>query len=169
MTRVDDLPADQRATLSLLLRQRKSYAEVAALLGIQEGAVRDRAQAALATLAGGAPIGHGTSELTAARREEIGDYLLGQQASAASRTATRAYLEGSAIAGSWAGALAAELEKLAEGALPEIPRAPPSPQPRRMTLVPSPRRPSQNQDPSFRSSAADRCPAPGSGGRCCWR
>ena len=38
MSRLDDLPPDQRATLSLLLRQRKSYAEVAALLGIPQSA-----------------------------------------------------------------------------------------------------------------------------------
>ena len=51
MSRLDELPPDQRAALSLLLRQRKSYAEVATLLGISERAVHDRAHAALAVLA----------------------------------------------------------------------------------------------------------------------
>ena len=51
MSRLDELPPDQRAALSLLLRQHKSYAEVAALLGIAERAVHDRAHAALAVLA----------------------------------------------------------------------------------------------------------------------
>ena len=51
MGRLDELPPDQRATLSLLLRQRKTYAEVAVLLGIAETAVHDRAHAALAVLA----------------------------------------------------------------------------------------------------------------------
>ncbi len=51
MSRLDELPPDQRAALSLLLRQRKSYAEVATLLGIAERAVHDRAHAALAVLA----------------------------------------------------------------------------------------------------------------------
>ena len=74
MSRLDDLPPDQRAALSLLLRQRKSYAEVAALLGIAERAVHDRAHAALAVLAPAQ-----ARELTAEQREEIGDYLLGQQ------------------------------------------------------------------------------------------
>src|SRR5271167_2428659 len=95
MSRLDDLPPDQRATLSLLLGQRKSYAEVAGLLRIQESAVRDRARSALAALAAGASVGQRAPELTAARREEIGDYLLGQQSSAAARLATRAYLDGS--------------------------------------------------------------------------
>ena len=50
---MEELPPDQRAALSLLLRQRKSYAEVATLLQIPAGAVHDRAQAALAVLAPG--------------------------------------------------------------------------------------------------------------------
>ena len=51
MSRLDELPPDQRAALSLLLRQRKSYGEVASMLGIGEQAVHDRAHAALAVLA----------------------------------------------------------------------------------------------------------------------
>ncbi len=50
MSRLDELPPDQRAALSLLLQQRKTYAQVAALLGIPERAVHDRAHAALAIL-----------------------------------------------------------------------------------------------------------------------
>jgi Sigma-70, region 4 len=53
MPRLDDLPPDLRATLSLLVDRGKSYAQVAELLGIPESAVRDRAHAALDTLAGG--------------------------------------------------------------------------------------------------------------------
>ena len=43
MSRLDDLHQDQRAALSLLLRQGKSYAEVASLLGIEQRAVHARA------------------------------------------------------------------------------------------------------------------------------
>jgi hypothetical protein len=121
MSRFDDLPPDQRATLSLLLRQSKSYAEVAALLSIQESAVRDRAGDALAALAGGNQPDAETGEPTAARREDIGDYLLGQQTSAGARMATRAYLEDSAKGRAWAEAIAAELAPLASDSLPEIP------------------------------------------------
>jgi hypothetical protein len=56
MSRLDDLPPDLRATLSLLVDRGKSYAQVSELLGIPESAVRDRAHAALDTLAG-APQG----------------------------------------------------------------------------------------------------------------
>jgi hypothetical protein len=52
MSRLDDLPPDQRAVLSLLVRQGKSHAEIADLLGIPQQAVRDRANAALDALAG---------------------------------------------------------------------------------------------------------------------
>lgn len=120
MSRLDDLPPDQRATLSLLLSRRKSYAEVAALLSIDERAVHDRAHAALAVLAP-----REARELTAERREELGDYLLGQRTSVAERLATRTDLAASAPARAWAGALAAQLEPLAGGALPEIPAGAP--------------------------------------------
>jgi hypothetical protein len=52
MPRLDDLPPDLRATLSLLVDRGKSYAQVAELLDIPESAVRDRAHAALDALAG---------------------------------------------------------------------------------------------------------------------
>jgi hypothetical protein len=120
MSRLDDLPPDQRAALSLLLRQHKSYAEVAALLSIRESAVRDRAHAALVTLSGGDLDGN-SREPSAARREDIGDYLLGQQTGAGARLATRAYLDESAEGREWARAIAAELAPLTPGPLPEIP------------------------------------------------
>src|SRR5436309_2724294 len=116
MSRLDDLPPDQRATLSLLLRQRKSYAAVAALLEIPERAVHDRAHAALAVLAP-----KQARAVPAERREEIGDYLLGQQPGVAERLATRTFLGGSEAGRAWARELADALEPLAAGALPDIP------------------------------------------------
>jgi hypothetical protein len=116
MSRLDDLPPDQRATLSLLLGKRKSYAEVSALLSIPERAVHDRAHAALAVLAP-----REARELTHERRAQIGDYLLGQRAGMAERLATRTYLDGSASARAWARALADELSPLADRPMPEIP------------------------------------------------
>jgi hypothetical protein len=55
MTRIDDLPPDQRAVLSLLLRQGKDYEEIAAMLGIPASVVRERARAALDALEGVRP------------------------------------------------------------------------------------------------------------------
>jgi hypothetical protein len=116
MSRLDDLPPDQRATLSLLLRSRKSYADVATLLEIPEQAVRDRAHAALAVLAPAQ-----ARLLDAEQRQQVGDYMLGQRNGVAERLATRTYLDGSAAANAWARALAGELQPLASGGLPEIP------------------------------------------------
>jgi Sigma-70, region 4 len=118
MSRLDELPPDQSAALSLLLRQRKSYAEVASLLGIGEQAVHDRAHAALVMLAP-----RRARELTPERRLEIGDYLLGQQAGVAERLRTRTYLSSSEPGRAWAGELASELGPLAGASLPEIPTA----------------------------------------------
>jgi sigma-70-like protein len=120
MSRLDDLPPDQRAALSLLLRQGKGYAEVAKLLKIGERAVHDRAHAALAVLAP-----REARTLSAERREEIGDYLLGQRPGLGDRLRTRSLLDGSAPAQAWAKAVAEELTPLAPGALPEIPDAGP--------------------------------------------
>jgi hypothetical protein len=116
MSRLDELPPDQQAALSLLLAQRKTYAEVAKLLTIEERAVHDRAHAALALLAPRQARG-----LPAERREEVGDYLLGQQPSVAERLATRTYLAGSEPARQWAKAISDELAPLTPGPLPEIP------------------------------------------------
>lgn len=118
MSRVDELPPDQHAALSVLLRQQRSYAEVAGLLGIGEQAVHDRAHAALAVLAPAQ-----ARALDPAQRREIGDYVLGQQANVGERLRTRTLLANSPAAAAWAQALAQELAPLAGGALPEIPTA----------------------------------------------
>jgi hypothetical protein len=120
MSRTDELPPDQRAALSLLLRQRQSYAQVAAALGMSERAVHDRAHAALAVLAPREARG-----LSPEQRAEVGDYLLGQQNGEAERTATRAHLATSAASRAWAHAILAELTTLTNGELPDIP--PPAP------------------------------------------
>jgi sigma-70-like protein len=118
MSRLDELPPDQRAALSLLLRQHKSYAEVASLLGIAERAVHDRAHAALAVLAP-----RRARELTPERRLEIGDYLLGQEPGVAERLRTRTYLASSEPARAWAAEIAPQLAPLAGAGLAEIPAA----------------------------------------------
>ena len=116
MSRLDELPPDQRAALSLLLGQGKSFGELAGMLGISEQALHDRAHGALAMLAP-----RQARELTPERRREIGDYVLGQQRTVAERLATRTFLAGSEPARAWAGELVSELTPLASGPLPDIP------------------------------------------------
>jgi hypothetical protein len=116
MSRMDSLPADQRAVLQLLLRQGRRYGELSDLLAIDEQAVRRRAHDALEALGPGGA----TADLEPARREELADHLLGQQTDE-ERAATRAFLEGSPAARAWAAPLAAELEEVAGSRTPEIP------------------------------------------------
>ncbi|MCW3017691.1 MAG: hypothetical protein JWO02_4783 [Solirubrobacterales bacterium] len=115
MSRLDELPADQKATLQLLLKQGKSYDELAGLLRLEPGAVRERALNALDALGPETTVG-----LSPERQDEISDYLLGQQ-TASERAATRAFLEGSAAGRSWARSVSSELRPLAGEALPDIP------------------------------------------------
>jgi hypothetical protein len=117
MTELDQVPPDQRAVLSLLLRQGKSYGDVASLLHIEPAAVRERAQAALSALG---PSETSDLDLPSERREEIADYLLGQQP-ASQRAAVRSFLEQSSGGRAWARAVAGELRGLASTPLPEIP------------------------------------------------
>jgi hypothetical protein len=88
MPRLDDLPPDLRATLSLLVDRGKSYAQVAELLGIPEQVVRDRAHGALDALAG-APgetlPAHGAPPAAAPRRSVPDGERAGSRAEAARR------------------------------------------------------------------------------------
>jgi hypothetical protein len=117
MSRLDELPADQKAVLQLLLKQGKSYEDLGGLLRIDETAVRERALDALESLAPDSPAG-----LNPSRQDEVGDYLLGQQSEAQAAT-TRAFLEGSEAGRTWAQGLAEHLGPIARDPLPAIPAA----------------------------------------------
>ncbi len=114
MASLDSLSDGQRAVLQLLLRQNKSYDDLASLLKTDLDAVRARARGAVSAL-GPEPAG-----IDEDRRNEIADYLLGQQ-SASRRAATREYLEGSGPGRAWARGVAGALSPLANGELPDIP------------------------------------------------
>lgn len=115
MSRIDELPADRRAVLQLLLKQGRTYDELATMLRIEPGAVRERALDALDRLG---PTG--AASLPRSEQDEVADYLLGQQ-SASRRAATRELLETSPAGRAWARVLSSELRPLAADALPDIP------------------------------------------------
>jgi hypothetical protein len=114
MSRIDALPADQKSVLQLLLRQGKGYDDLSGLLRLDVGEVRSRAHDALDAL------GPGAGGVPSAKRQEIADWLLGQQGPDEA-AATRAFVDGSPAARAWAQAVASELEPLAGDRLPEIP------------------------------------------------
>ena len=117
MASLDDLTEPQRAILGLLVKQGKSYDEIAALLKSSAISIQGRARDAVEALGPDAP------DVLSDRRSEIADYLLGQQG-ASRRAATREYLADSAPGRAWARAVAGELRALAADNLPEIPAEP---------------------------------------------
>jgi hypothetical protein len=138
---LEPLAPDQRAVVSLVLQQGRSYGEIAELLGIPVDGVRARAHAGLSALA---PSNGLPGELTG----PIADYLLRQQ-DERDAEATRGLLAESAPARSWAVAVAERLAAVAPGALPEVPEggaaeptevAPvaPAPRPRPVREAPPP-------------------------------
>jgi hypothetical protein len=115
MSRFDSLPADQKAVLQLVLKQGKSYEDIASMLRMEPSAVRERARDALDALGPEEAPG-----LTEQRQDEIADYLLGQQGGDEADD-THYFLEGSGAGRAWARVVGDELEQVAPGAVPEIP------------------------------------------------
>jgi hypothetical protein len=96
----DGLAPDQRAALELVLRQGRSYAQLAALLGLPEETIRARARAGVAALAPDLPAPERVAEIT--------DWLLGQQ-SEQHAAHTRELLLTDRAAHAWAMQVAAPL------------------------------------------------------------
>jgi len=117
MATTDDLTGPQRAVLQLLLKRGKSYDEIAAMLKLDSSAVQSRAHEAVAELGPDKP------DIGADRRNEVADYLLGQQ-TASGRAATREYLEDSGDGRTWARSVAGSLRPLAGDSLPDVPAEP---------------------------------------------
>jgi hypothetical protein len=147
MTRIDELPADRRAVLQLLLKQGKSYDDLSSLLRIEPAKVRERARDALDRL--GPADGSG---LALERQDELSDYLLGQQDTAAADR-TRELLEESGAARAWARVVSDELKSLAPAGLPAIPAD--------RSDRPAPPRPRQAGRPRPRPEDAPARPARG--------
>src|SRR3954467_763442 len=90
MSGIEDLPAEERAVLQLALRSDRPFEELAGGLGVDEAERRRHAHAALAALGP-----DDTADLEPARRDEIADWLLGQQ-TAEQRAGTERLLPGAA-------------------------------------------------------------------------
>jgi hypothetical protein len=123
MASVDDLPADQRAVLQLVLQRGRSYDDIAALLSIDRAAVRQRALAAMDA------IGPRTG-VAPERRALITDYLLGQLPARVAAD-TREHLARTPAERAWARVIVSELAQMNVSNLPEIPleAAPATPEP----------------------------------------
>ena len=118
MATFDQLPADQRAIIELVLQRGQTYEDLSETLGMSPSRVRDLARDALADL----------TPATARRvdddwRGQVADYVLGQQSGPES-TATRGHLKRSEAARTWALSLLDALDPLfGNGSRPDIPEA----------------------------------------------
>jgi hypothetical protein len=116
MATFDQLSAEKRAIVELVLQQGKSYEQLAGMLGMPEARVRELARDALVELA---PVTAGRVEED--WRGQLADYVLGQQGGPEA-TATKGHLRRSEPARSWTRSLLDSLEQLyPNGSMPAIP------------------------------------------------
>ena len=116
MATLDQLPAEQRAIVELVLQQGKTYDELAEMLGMPVERVRELARGSLIELA---PVSVRAVEDD--WRGQLADYVLGQQ-SGPEAAATKGHLRRSEAARSWTRSLLDSLEGLyPNGSMPAIP------------------------------------------------
>jgi hypothetical protein len=116
MATFDQLPADQRAIIELLLKRRRTYDALSDMLDMPTSRVRELAREALTELAP-----HSAERVDPDWRDQVADYVLGQQ-SGPEATATKGHLRRSEAARSWARSLLDSLEQFYEnGSVPAIP------------------------------------------------
>ncbi len=149
MSAIEQLPPDQQAVLSLLVRQGRTYAQVAGLLGIGDAAVASRAHQAIVGIVGDAP---GSVDPGDAGR--ITDYLLGQLGDA-ERIEMLDLLFDSGPARAWAREIAAELSPFARVALPTVPE---DPEPRAPSRRSEPSEPGGSSEPAASPAVRERQP-----------
>lgn len=118
MPTFDQLPAEQRAIIELVLQRGRSYDQLADALQITPERVRELAHEALVELSP-----RSAARVDTERRPQIADYVMGQQSSAET-TATRNFLKRSEAGRMWILSLMDSLEHMYEGgSVPEIPEA----------------------------------------------
>lgn len=116
MATFDQLSAEQRAILELVLKQEQSYEELGHMLNMPTSRVRELGREALVRLS---PVS--AAAVDSDWRDQLGDYLLNQQSGAES-TATRGHLRRSEESRAWARSVLDSLEQFYdEDRVPEIP------------------------------------------------
>ncbi|MGI8846596.1 MAG: anti-sigma factor domain-containing protein [Thermoleophilaceae bacterium] len=126
MATFDQLSAEQRAIIELVLKQGQSYEELGTMLGMPTSRVRELARESLVKLS---PVS--AAAVDADWRGQLADYLLNQQ-SGPEGTATKGHLRRSEAARGWARSVLDSLEQLYDSVnIPTIPEGEPAAAPRR--------------------------------------
>jgi hypothetical protein len=149
MASYDQLSAQQRAIVDLILKRGQSYDQLADTLGMPETRVRELARDALTSLA---PVS--AAAVDDGWRAQIADYLLGQQ-SAPEAASTRGHLRRSEAARAWSGSVLDSLEHLyPKGELPTIPSGDSAPEPKAKVKEDKPARERKPSTPLTPEAAA---------------
>ena len=118
MATFDQLPADQRAIIELVLKRGRSYDALSDMLDLPTSRVRELARDALTELAP-----RSAARVDPDWRDQVADYALGQQSGPES-VATQGHLRRSEPARAWLLSLMDSLDHLySSGTLPELPEA----------------------------------------------
>lgn len=126
MATFDQLSAEQRAIIELVLKQGQSYEELGTMLGLPTSRVRDLARESLVKLS---PVS--AAAVDDDWRGQLADYLLNQQ-SGPEGTATKGHLRRSEAGRGWSRSVLDSLEQFYDGAnLPTIPDGDPAASTRR--------------------------------------
>jgi hypothetical protein len=133
MATFDQLAADQRAIIEIVLRQGKTYEQIGEMLDLPPARVRELARDALGELAP-----HTAEFVDPQWRGQISDYVLRQQTGPESQ-ATRGHLKRSEPARIWAYSLLDALDDFyGDGGRPEIPVGEAGARPRTRERAPAP-------------------------------
>jgi len=151
MATFDQLSAEQRAIIELVLKQGQSYEQLGEMLGMPTARVRELAREALVRLS---PVS--AAGVEGDWRGQLGDYLLNQQAGPES-TATRGHLRRSEAARGWARSVLDSLEQFYdEKQLPTIPAGEPGAE---AGSAPKPGEPGEKRDRARAKPAGELSPA----------
>ena len=126
MATFDQLSAEQRAIIELVLKQNQEYEQLGTMLGLPTSRVRELAREALVRLS---PVS--AAAVDDDWRGQLADYLLNQQ-SGPEATATKGHLRRSEAARGWARSVLDSLDQFYDPSnLPTIPEGEPAAAPRR--------------------------------------
>jgi hypothetical protein len=142
MATFDQLSAEQRAIIELVLKQKQKYEQLGTMLGLETSRVRELARDALVRLS---PVS--AAAVDDDWRGQLADYLLNQQ-TGPEATATKGHLRRSEAARGWARSVLDSLDQFYDpDDLPTIPDGEPAAAPRRERKPKKPKAPKPEKEP----------------------